>query len=346
MSAETANDLAGGEMDPLLVLPPVEVLLDRAGLGAGPTHAERLGDGHSNITFLLTRGSERFVLRRPPRPPLPPSAHDVLREARILRLLDSSGSRVPKVFLEHKGPEPLGVPFYVMEFVDGAVLTDALPAPLDTIDGRRQIGEELVDALAELHALAPAAIGRPTGYLDRQLRRFAELWEHSKTRELETLDEVTRRLTARVPSSGPSTFVHGDYRLGNTVFERHAPTRLATILDWELATVGDPLADLGYLTATWVEPGYTPGPLALSPVTANEGFLRRDELAERYEAVSGRRVTDLAWYQALALWKAAIFLEGNYRRWREGKSDDTYYKTMDVGVPALANLALESLEER
>jgi aminoglycoside phosphotransferase (APT) family kinase protein len=145
--------------------------------------------------------------------------------------------------------------------------------------------------------------------------------------------------------SGASTFVHGDYRLGNTVFAREAPARLVSILDWELATVGDPLADLGYLTATWVEPGYTPGPLALSPVTAGTGFLRRDELAARYEGATGRGLTQLPWYRALALWKAAIFLEGNYRRWREGQSDDPYYETMDEGVPILADLALAELRQ-
>ena len=343
MIVDTLEEAAELKVDPLLVLRPIEAMLDNAGLGAGPTRAERLGDGHSNITFLLTRGDERFVLRRPPRPPLPPSAHDVLREARMLRMLASSGARVPTVFLEHEGGAPLGVPFYVMEFVDGVVIADELPASLDNLADRRRIGEELVDALVELHSLEPAAIGRPTGYLDRQLRRFSGLWEHSRTRELATIDEVTHRLMTRVPTSAASTYVHGDYRLGNTVFARDTPARLATILDWELATVGDPLADVGYLTATWVEPGYSPGPLALSPVTAGQGFLGRAALAERYEQGSGRPLTDLAWYRALALWKAAIFLEGNYRRWREGQSDDPYYEAMDEGVPVLAELALQEL---
>jgi aminoglycoside phosphotransferase (APT) family kinase protein len=342
---DRAEEAVDGDVSPLLILHPIEALLDEAGLGAGPTRAERLGEGHSNITFLLTRGDEQFVLRRPPRPPLPPSAHDVLREAQMLRVLRQHGARVPQVLLEHSDHALLGVPFYVMEFVDGAVLTDVLPESLDTADEQRRIGEELIDALVELHALNPAAIGRPTGYLDRQLRRFTGLWEHSKTRELATLDEVTRRLAANIPESGVATFVHGDYRLGNTVFAHEAPATLATILDWELATVGDPLADLGYLTATWVAPDYSPGPLALSPVTAGAGFMRRDELADRYERATGRVLTQLPWYRALALWKAAIFLEGNYRRWQQGLSDDPYYETMDEGVPTLAELALRELQQ-
>jgi aminoglycoside phosphotransferase (APT) family kinase protein len=334
----------GGEA--LLVVQPIEATLDAAGLGEGPVSAERIGEGHSNITFLLSRGSDRFVLRRPPRPPLPPSAHDVLREARMLRSLTEQGARVPRVLLEHPDPSLLGVPFFVMEFVDGLVLTDELPGPLDTGDERRRIGEELIDALVELHSFAPPAAVKRGGYLERQLKRFSALWDHSSTRQIDALDEVTRRLRSSLPVSTETTFVHGDYRLGNTIFDRGAPARLCAILDWEMGTVGDPLADVGYLLATWVEPGYSPGPLALSPLTAQPGFLRRTELAERYEQLSGRRTSDLAWFQALALWKAAIFLEGNYRRWREGKSDDVYYEAMDVGVPALAELALQALDGR
>ena len=137
----------------------------------------------------------------------------------------------------------------------------------------------------------PSTLGSGTGYLERQLRRFAGLWEHSKTREITTVDEVTRLLAERIPPSGPATIVHGDYRLGNTLFGPDAPARLAAVLDWELATVGDPLADVGYLTATWVQPSYSPGPLALSPVTALDGFPSRDDLAVAYEAKSGRRVS-------------------------------------------------------
>lgn len=342
MIVETAGEAAALDLAPLLVLEPVEAILDAAGLGKGPIEAEPIGDGHSNVTFLLTRGDRRFVLRRPPRPPLPPSAHDVLREARIQRALARTSVRVPRVLLEHASDEPLGVPFYVMEFVAGSVITDEIPLEFDSAGGRRRVAEELVDALVELHAVdPPAGIGAPTGYLERQLRRFSDLWEQSKTREIDAIGEVTRRLAAGVPPTSETTVVHGDYRLGNAIFASGAPARVAALLDWELATVGDPLADVGYLTATWVEPGYAPGPLALSPVTALNGFPRRDELTAWYEEGSRRRVQSLGWYRALALWKGAIFLEGNYRRWLEGRSEDAYYATMDDGVPLLAELALQ-----
>jgi aminoglycoside phosphotransferase (APT) family kinase protein len=232
------------------------------------------------------------------------------------------------------------VPFYVMEYIPGAVLTNVLPDGLSAEAERRKIGEELVDALVELHSVSPPEdIRASRGYLDRQLRRFQDLWEHSKTREIDSMAEVTRLLKMNVPATAETTVVHGDYRLGNAIFDSNAPANLVAILDWELATIGDPLADVGYLTATWVETDYSPGPLGLSPVTALPGFPNRAELTRLYEERSGRSVTDLGWYRALALWKAAIFLEGNYRRWRAGLSDDAYYEKMDVGVPRLVELA-------
>jgi aminoglycoside phosphotransferase (APT) family kinase protein len=321
------------------VLQPVEAVLDAAGLGAGPMEAERIGAGHSNVTFLISRGAERFVLRRPPRPPLPPSAHDVLREARLLSALAGTGARVPRVLLAHEDEAALGVPFYVMDVVDGVVFDTELPPALDTPAERSRIGIELVDALAELHAVEPPeGLGGPTGYLERQLRRFSGLWELTRTRELPLVEEVHRRLEATVPESPPATIVHGDYRLGNTMYSADAPARLLAILDWELATLGDPLADVGYLTATWSEPG-APSPLGVSPVTARPGFATKSDIVARYEEVSGRRVERLAWYQALALWKASIFLEGNYKRFLAGTTDDPYYATLDTGVPALAEAA-------
>ena len=338
---ETPEEAAAEALPPLLVLEPVEAVLDAAGLGAGPIEATRIGDGHSNVTFLVRRGGERFVLRRPPRPPLPPSAHDVLREARLLDALAGTAVRVPRVLLAHEDEAALGVPFYVMDVVDGVVFHDELPSELDTPAERCRIGIELVDALAELHAVPPPErLGGPTGYLERQLRRFAGLWELTRTRELPVVEEVHRRLEATVPESPPSTIVHGDYRLGNTMYAASAPARLLAILDWELATVGDPLADVGYLTATWTEPG-APSPLGTSPVTALPGFPTKDELVARYEEVSGRRVERLPWYQALACWKASIFLEGNYKRFLAGTADDPYYATLDTGVPALAEAAWE-----
>jgi aminoglycoside phosphotransferase (APT) family kinase protein len=343
---DTRAEAAAREPAPLLVLEPLAEFLDGAGLGSGVIEAERIGDGHSNVTYLIRRGDRRFVLRRPPRPPLPPSAHDVLREARLLRALADTPARVPRVLAACDDEAVLGVPFYVMEEVAGTVIADAVPAALDAPAERARIGDEVVDALVEIHAVDWRAaglegFGKPTGYLERQLRRFAGLWEHNKTRELAIVAEVGEWLAANVPASPAATIVHGDYRLGNTMVADDAPARLVAVFDWELATIGDPLADLGYLTVTWVAPD-DPGDTmfsALTSVTRQPGFATRDELVARYERRSGRSMHALHWYQALALWKAAVFMEGNYKRFLAGASDDSFMAAFDQGVPALAEKA-------
>jgi aminoglycoside phosphotransferase (APT) family kinase protein len=288
------------------------------------------------------------VLRRPPRPPLPPSAHDVLREARLLIALADTTARVPSVLAVCDDESILGVPFYVMEEVAGTVVTDTVPPALDTPAKRARIGDDLVDALVEIHAVDWRAaglegFGRPSGYLERQLRRFSGLWEHNKTRELPVVAEVGDWLAANQPESPPATIVHGDYRLGNVMVADDPPARLVAVFDWELATIGDPLADLGYLTVTWIAPDDPDDTMfsSLTSVTRQPGFPARDELVARYEERSGRAVGALHWYQALALWKAAVFMEGNYKRFLAGTSDDSFMAVFDEGVPALAEKARE-----
>jgi aminoglycoside phosphotransferase (APT) family kinase protein len=345
---DTAGQAAELELPPLIIRDPLAEYLNGQGLGQGEVEVERIGEGHSNVTFLVTREGQRFVLRRPPRPPLPPSAHDVLREARLLRALEPTPVRVPRVLATCADETVLGVPFYVMEEMHGTVLTKSIPDPLDTPEERRRMGDDLVDALVEVHAVDWFAcgldgFGKPTGYLERQLRRFNGLWEHNKTRELPVVQEVGEWLATNMPESPPATIVHGDYRLGNTMMGHEPPAHLVAIFDWELATIGDPLADVGYLTVTWAEaddPEETSFS-SLSAVTRREGFPTREELIARYEERSGRSVASLNWYQALAVWKAAVFMEGNYKRFLSGSTDDAYLGLFDEGVPMLAEKALE-----
>jgi len=336
---DTPAQAAALARPPLLVRRPLEAFLDAHGLGAGELQAEPIGDGHSNVTFLIRRGTDEWVLRRPPRPPLPPSAHDVLREARLLRAL--RGVRVPAVVATCDDERVLGVPFYVMERVHGVVLSDTLPEGL-TPD---RVADELIDALVEVHAVDwLEGFGRPTGYLERQLRRFAGLWEHNATREIPDLDAVTRWLAEHRPESGTATLVHGDYRLGNVMF---TGDRLSAIFDWELATTGDPLADVGYLLATWSQHGDPDTAVAsLTTVTRRPGFPTRDALVERYEARSGRSVRDVRWYTTLALWKSAIFLEGSYRRRLAGSTDDPFFDRLKDGVPEIAARARRTAFEQ
>ncbi len=342
----TPAEAAASAMEPLIVIEPLQAFLDAAGLGAGELEITPIGDGHSNLTFLIERGETQLVLRRPPRGPLPPSAHDVVREARLLSVLRPQGVLVPAVLAACEDPTLIGAPFYLMTYVDGWVLSDDLPPPLAGPDGPRQISEQLVDRLVELHALDPghedlAEFGRPQGYLERQLKRFGGLLEGNMTRPLPELEQVSGWLGANLPSSPAPAVVHGDYRLGNVMYEREAP-RLTAILDWEMATIGDPLADLGYMTATWAAASDPPNSVAdLSPVTRLSGFPGREALTRRYAEASGRNVDALPWYQVLACWKAAIFLEGNYKRFVAGTAPDPYYASLEAGVPKLARTALE-----
>src|SRR3954471_7500874 len=299
---DTPEEAAALDLPPLLVRRPLEAHLDAHGLGSGPIEAEPVGEGHSNVTYLVRRGGTELVLRRPPRPPLPPSAHDVLREARLLHAVQDADVRTPRVLLTCDDESVIGAPFYVMERVEGDVITSELPPALDNEEERRRVAEELIDALVEVHAVDWRACGlegygKPTGYLDRQLRRFGGLWEHNRTRELPVLDRVTAWLAEHKPESGDATIVHGDYRLGNTMFAPGPPARLAAIFDWELATIGDPLADVGYLVPPWSQAHHPDDALpGLSAATRRPGFPTREQLIARYEERSGRSMSDVRWY--------------------------------------------------
>ena len=343
----TSADAERQELAPLIILDNLErYLAQQLPVKTGEIELERIGEGHSNITFLVKRGEHRCVLRRPPRPPLPPSAHDVLREWRLLDAVKDTPVRAPRTLLACSDESVIGSPFYVMEYVEGTVVTDEIPPLLDNPDQRRRMALDLVDALAEVHAVDWRAcdlegFGKPTGYLERQLRRFTGLWEVNKTRELPRVQEVADWLARNLPSSPDATIVHGDYRLGNTMVANDAPALLIAIFDWELSTIGDPLADVGYLTVTWVQPGDPEDTMfsSLSAVTRRDGFPTREELVAHYEERSGRSMSDMHWYQALALWKAAVFMEGNYKRSLAGTTDDPFLKLFDEGVPRLAEAA-------
>ena len=245
--------------------------------------------------------------------------------------------------------EIIGSPFYVMSLIPGEVIVSDIPAPLDTPEQRRLIADELIDALVEIHGVDWQAaglgdFGKPTGYLERQLRRFGGLWEINRTREMPAIEEVGRWLADNLPESPAATIVHGDYRVGNTIYGADAPARLEAVLDWEMATIGDPLADVGYLCMMWSEPGDPSGGLrdSLGQVTRREGFPTRAELIARYEQRSGRSMRDMRWYTTLALWKSAVFMEGNYKRAVAGTTDDPYLKQFGAGVVELAEQALET----
>ena len=339
---QTIEDAARAQSPPLLILDRVAEFLDACHLGTGPVHARRIGEGQSNVTFRIKRRGAHVVLRRGPRPPLPPSTHDMVREARIQSLLAPLGIPVPKILATCADANVLGVPFYIMKFVDGEVVTDAVPAHLDTLAQRRATSEAAADMLVKLHSVDAtsgplAEIGRPEGYLKRQVARFAGLWDLVATRELPEVAQLARWLEEKRPATQRHAVIHGDYRLGNLMFARQGPAQVKAVLDWEMATVGDPLADLGYLSATYSQAGSTATLLELSPVTALPGYLDRAGMAARYNAHFNLDLSALPWYEALALWKAAIFSEAIYTRWKNGERADgeRFGAALEAGVPEL-----------
>jgi aminoglycoside phosphotransferase (APT) family kinase protein len=291
-----------------------------------------------------------MILRRPPLGAFLPSAHDVAREYRVLSGLKDSPVRVPQSLLLCEDESVIGAPFYLMERIHGVVIRDELPESF-TEEHRKKIGDELVDALVELHAVDPAqygldTFGKPTGYLERQLRRWKGQMELTLpfTRPLPDLERVGEWLHTNLPTSPPTTLVHGDYKLDNVMFDETPPIRLISILDWEMSTLGDPLADLGWMVSFWLEPGDVSDDDVFSRttrVTTQPGFSTRADLIERYATATGRDVENLEWYVVLAVWKLAILLEGSYARHLAGMTDDPFFAHLKTGVPDLARRALE-----
>jgi aminoglycoside phosphotransferase (APT) family kinase protein len=290
---------------------------------------ELLSGGRSNLTYKVIAPDRVWVMRRPPLGHVLPTAHDMAREYRVLTGLNDTDVPAPRTFALCEDPEVNEYPFYVMEYKEGVIVGERLPPGYAaTPDERRRMSLALIDALVKLHAVDYNAVGlgdfgRPEGYLERQVRRWSEQWERSKTRELPEIDELIRRLNASIPESPAPTIVHGDYRLGNMMLNPNDPGKVEAILDWEMATLGDPLADLGYTFIFWGQSDDPPERLearSISALTAQEGFLTRDELAAEYARRSGRSTEFIHFYEVLAYYKLAVITEGIWARHLQGKT--------------------------
>jgi aminoglycoside phosphotransferase (APT) family kinase protein len=290
--------------------------------------AEAIGDGHSNLTFLVGDGQKRVVVRRPPPPPLPPGAHDVLREARLLTALERSDVPTPRVLATVAAGELLDVPVFVMDFVDGTVITESTPAPSDDERLRRRIGESLVDTLAALHNVDWVEVGlgdfgKPDGYNARQLRRMRSLIavDGAVPGSFVALDDW---LHANVPPESGASIVHNDFRIGNMIMDTGSGC-VAAVLDWELATIGDPLADLGYLLASYPVQGEPLVPTsAMGTAVLEPGYPGRTELLRLYTERTGADVSGVNWYATLAMYKLAALYEYSRRRYESGVGDPYY----------------------
>jgi aminoglycoside phosphotransferase (APT) family kinase protein len=308
-----------------------------------PLSFERISGGRSNLTYAVSDAAgRRWALRRPPLGKRLASAHDMAREHRIISALESTEVPVPPVVGLCEDDSVNGAPFYVMEFVEGPVLRSR-PEAEESFDEaeRRAIGERVVDTLMAIHAIDPdqvglGELGRKQDYVARQLHRWHEQWEKSKTSELSVVDDVHRRLSRRIPEQGPATIVHGDYRLDNMILSSDG--RVAAVVDWELCTLGDPLADVGLLLVYWSEAGDEFTPLFEAPTTA-AGFPTRQEVRERYSSASGRDLSGIDFYVALAYWKLAIILQGVYARYAAGQ-----YGEPDAGYEQFARIVEQLVE--
>ena len=294
--------------------------------GDVPLDFRLIAGGRSNLTYLVDGGGRQWVLRRPPLGHVLATAHDMAREHRVLSALAPTAVPVARPIALCEDAAVNDAPFYVMEYRPGVVVHETPPPGfLATADERRRCTHALVDTLVALHAVDVGAVGladfgRPDGYLERQVRRWGTQWTGNQTSPLPVVDECLHRLGTALPASPAATIVHGDYRLGNVCLDPADPGRIVAVFDWEMATLGDPLADLGYLLIYWTEPGDPALSGAFSTVTAAPGFPTRDDIVARYARATGRPTGAIDFYRVLALTKLAIISEGIYKRHVMGRT--------------------------
>jgi len=337
---------------PGVAVPTVTAWLEAQVAGAtGPFHFDAIAGGHSNLTYRVTGADgTRYVLRRPPLGHRLASAHDMGREYRIIHGLERSNVPVAPALGFCDDDTVNDAPFYVMGFVDGHVLrdritTEAVLSPA----ARRHASESLVDTMASIHAVdldavGLAGLGKHEGYIARQLKRWYGQWDAQKTRDLPAVDQVHDELMRRIPEQGPATIVHGDYRLDNCMVGDDGT--VVAVLDWEICTLGDPLADVGLLQVYWTGPNDLASAWNGSATTA-DGFLDRADLAARYAEVSGRDLSELPFYVSFAYWKLACILEGVYARYLGGAlglRDPAELEPFRLQVEGAADMALTTLE--
>jgi aminoglycoside phosphotransferase (APT) family kinase protein len=316
----------------------------------GPLDFTLIAGGHSNLTFRVDDAEgHRYVLRRPPLGQVLATAHDMAREHKIIAALGPTDVPVAPALGLCTDEAVNGAPFYVMDHVDGRVLRDAAAAQQISAEARAHAGASIAHTLARIHAIDPDAVGlgdlgKKEDYVARQLRRWSGQWEKSKTRELPAIDEVHRALQERIPEQGPAAIVHGDYRLDNCMTDDDG--EVIAVLDWELCTLGDPLADVGLLAVYWNDPDE--GSALVTSPTSTEGFPRRQQVLDAYAAESGRDLSQIDYYVALGFWKLACIVEGVYARYLGGAMgrdrDASAFEGFKLQVDHCARQAAEAIE--
>jgi len=320
----------------------------RAQLGrGGALHVEQFRGGHSNLTYAIRLGDDEFVLRRPPFGPVPPRAHDMAREYRVLAAVHPHFPLAPRPYLLCEDTSIIGSVFYVMERRRGLVIRLEEPAHFDAAL-RHRVSGGVVDTLADLHAIDVAAhgldaLGKPAGFVARQIKGWTERWHGAKTSDVPEMESLATWLEERVPDDPPrASLVHGDYKLDNIMLDAETPEKLVGVFDWEMSAIGDPLVDVGILLCYWVHTASADG--AIGGVTARPGWFTRDELLERYAARSGRSLHAIGLYEVFAVFKLAVVIQQIYARYVRGQTDDPRFGPLGARVAMLARIATELAE--
>lgn len=310
-----------------------------------PLTVEQFPGGHSNLTYLLRFGTQEFALRRPPFGPVPPKAHDMARECRILEAVHPIFPFAPRPFVLCEDASVIGSTFYIMERRRGLVVRyDEPPELADRPEARRRVSQALVDALATLHAVdinahGLNALGKPAGFVERQVRGWGERWRGSQTSEVQEMDTLVAWLAARLPPDAPRpTLVHGDFKLDNVMLDASDVGRVVAIFDWEMTAIGDPLVDVGILLCYWVHVSTVSQRDSLTSVTHREGWFRREEILERYGARTGINLTNITFYEVFAVFKLAVVLQQIFYRYHRGQTDDPRFAELDKRVAWLARI--------
>jgi aminoglycoside phosphotransferase (APT) family kinase protein len=307
--------------------------------------------GHSNLTYLIGYGAQEFVLRRPPVGPVAPTAHDMPREFKLLSVIHPHFPLAPKPVLLCEDAAIIGVPFYLMERRRGFVMRSKVPSQIgDDLALRRRLSESIVDTLVTLHAVdihrtGIVQIGKPDGFVTRQVRGWSDRWQRSKTGELAEMDQVMQWLADRIPgeSNSEATIVHNDFKLDNLMLDESDPARIVAVLDWEMCTVGDPLVDVGLALTYWTMTGGGQNS-SLRAITNGPGWLTRAEIIERYQAQTGRDLSRIAFYETFARFKVAVVIQQIYFRYVQGQTYDERFRHFDALVRELVHEALELAE--
>lgn len=323
--------------------PLADYLRRRLGLSDSEMEVEQFPGGHSNLTYLLRFGDIEMVLRRPPLGPVPPRAHDMAREYKVLSAIHPHFSLAPETLALCEDTSVIGAVFYVMERRRGLVIRTEEPSQMNPAL-RARISESVIDTLADLHAVDVVghgldSLGKPAGFAARQFRGWTERWQGSKTSEVEEMEALARWLEQRIPADPPRpTLVHGDYKLDNVMLDATRPERLVGVFDWEMSAIGDPLIDLGILLCYWVHVANAQDS-ALATVTAREGWFEREQILDRYAARTGLDIGLIAIYEVFALFKVAVVIQQIYARYVRGQTDDPRFSTLGERVSILAAIA-------